>query len=174
VTTQRSIPYLSPGKRIVDDSGMLEPFFIQAWNDLVLRTGGQTTNAVSAATTAAQQANASSTAISAGVPTGYTISPTQPLSYSMVSLTLAQIAVAAHDRTESGSTTAIPAGTVTDSVAVGLTYYVYYSVPGTYLATTDASVVTASGSNKLINTIYVAPPESIYAETYQEPPFYLG
>ena len=164
----RPVPYISPGQRIVGETGAVEPWFIQAWNDLVLRTGGQTANAISAAAVAAQEASASSTAIQAGVPTGYTVSPVQPLAYSKLSLTQARIVVVAHDRTEGWSTAAIPAGVVDDAVALGRTYYVYYAVPGTYLATTDASVVTASASNKLIGAIFIPEPELIWLTGLQE------
>lgn len=158
----RVIPFLDTQRPIGSVNGnpiVLEPWLIDAWNDLVRRTGGQTTDAVSGAVQLAAQSTATVAAINAGaVTTSFSLTPTQPLSAALLTATTSQIVVAAHTRSESGVDTEFPAGTVADAVTTGATYYVYYesAAPHVYLATTDVAQITSTSAH-LIGSLAVVP-----------------
>lgn len=168
----RKIPYLDTAQaigRVVNGQLVPEAWFVDAWNDLLNRTGGQTTNVISAGTQVAAQASATATALAAGaVATGYVLTPTNPVSVTLGGST-ATLSVAAHTRDEGGVITSLPAGSVTNPVPRGAVYYVYYDTPyvgaPTYLATTDASVLTPA-SVKLVQTVAVASAESVGGGDY--------
>ena len=157
----RNIPYLDTAQaigRVVNGRLVPEAWFVDAWNDLLNRTGGQTTNTIAVANVAAAQAQATTTALAAGaVTTGYVLSPSAPVTVSYSSRT-GRLIVAPHTRDEGGTITSLPAGSVVDPVPRGDTYYVYYDTPyvtaPTYLATTDPSLLVPA-SIKLIQTVTV-------------------
>lgn len=152
-----AIGFISLDRPIVDGDGKPTVEFIQAFNDLLNRTGGETSNVIAATVATAAVAQAAAQAVTAGaVPAGgYSLDPANPLSTSSVSLVLARIIVSTHTRIEGGVTTALPSAIAGDPVARGATYFVYYTVPGTYLTTTDANVVSNTPGAKLIGSIYV-------------------
>lgn len=157
----RPIPYLSLDRPIVDDAGKPAIWFVEAFNNLVLRTGGQTTDAVAAVTTQAAVAQSQAAAVTAGaVPTSYTLDPADPLSYQAISLDTVQIIVAAHTRTEGATVTSLPGGLVTPAVGRPATYYVFYVTLGIYLASTNPADVTAV-SGRLIGSISISAPPLI-------------
>lgn len=168
----RKIPYLDTAQavgRVVNGQVYLETWFVDGWNDLLNRTGGQRTNVVAASTQVAAQASATATALAAGaVATGYTLTPTNPVSVTL-SGSAAVLSVSAHDRNEGGTVTSLPAGSVADPVPRGAIYYVYYDTPyvgaPTYLATTDAAVLTPA-SIKLVQTVAVPAAESVGGGDY--------
>lgn len=53
--TERNIPQLRHGQRIIDENGVPESWFVDAWNSLVDRTGGQTTNLINGIINGEQQ-----------------------------------------------------------------------------------------------------------------------
>lgn len=163
----RKIPYLDTAQaigRVVNGQMYLEAWFVDAWNDLLNRTGGQTTNVIAASTQVAVQAQATTTALAAGaVATGYVLTPSNPVTVSFGAST-ATLSVAAHTRNEGGTVTSLPAGAVGDPVPRGASYFVYYDTPfvgaPTYLATTDPSLLTPA-SVKLVQTVAIPAAESV-------------
>lgn len=163
----RKIPYLDtaqPIGRVVNGQLFPEAWFVDGWNDLLNRTGGQRTNVIAASTQVAVQASATATALAAGaVATGYVLTPTNPVSITYGGTT-ATLSVAAHTRDEGGVVTSLPAGSVADPVPRGATYYVYYDTPyvgaPTYLATTNAADLVPA-SVKLVQTVAVPAAESV-------------
>lgn len=161
----RNIPYLHLGEAIIDPkTGVPTALFMQRINDILLRTGGETTDAIADLQSAASANVADAAVIKAGVSLNFTLTPTQPLFVTVISSVAAKIGVAAHVRTESGVDTVFPAGMVGDAVIRDFTYYVYYraayvGVP-IYFATTDAGTA-ADPINKLIGSIFAAAPQTI-------------
>lgn len=133
-------------------------------NQLYERTGG-TTDTVAATAETANTAAATAAASQAGatIPTSggsVTLTPSNPLSYTLLTAGSASIQVAAHTRT--GAAAPLVAADVSGSVLRGelnLTYYVYYSDAGdlggaqTFLATTSLSTVTGTAGYRIIGTI---------------------
>ncbi len=160
----RGIPYLSADRPIVDPkTGKPATWFMQAMNDLILRTGGQAADKIAAAVSTAATAAAATAAVTAGASTGVVLDPVYPLSDQPSTLTQTIIVVAAHTRTEGGITTPMPAG-ATAAVDRGSTYYVYYTTPGDYLTTANAADISAPGVN-LVGPYYAEPPALISQDT---------
>lgn len=150
--------------------------YVTAFNRLLERTGGATTDLVQAALESAKTAQATAeaapvaavAAYDSGAPTTYTLNPANPISKTIISLTQARADVAAHTRTPSGmSPISLNAGSVT--IARGVNYSIYYVDPTdaggavTYLATEDPSVAGdyANGA-RLVGAAFVALPKDYY------------
>lgn len=134
------------------------------------RTGGSTDLVADTADTA-NTASTTADASQAGavVPTSggsVELSPANPLSYTLVDVDTATIAVAGHTRTGAGA--ALTAANVSPDVSRGATYYVYYADAGnaggaqTFLASTSLSTVTGTAGYRIIGTIFV--PLAAYSE----------
>lgn len=132
-------------------------------NQLRERTGG-TTDTVAATVTTANTAASTAAASQAGatIPTeggSITLTPSNPLSYTLIDSDTATINVAGHTRT--GAASALIAGSVATPVTRGLSYYVYYSDAGdlggaqTFLASNPLSVVTGTAGYRIIGTISI-------------------
>jgi len=175
----RAVPFLDmrrPIGRINGAPFVPEPWFVDAWNDLVRRTGGETSDAVAAIAAVSAQNTSQIAAVAAGaVSTDFSVSPSQPLSYSVYTETTAFIVIAAHIRIENGIATSFPAGTVTNAVARGLTYYVYYEVsaPNVYLATTDVTLISGLAA-QVINSIAVPSATPEFSPDFFYPPTFFG
>lgn len=141
--------------------------FARVIHDLVRRTGGQQTDAVADALSAASTATSTAAANSAGItvpaPGGAVVlTPTNPLSYTASGI-LTSVDVAQHTRTGAGA--AILAGSVTVAYRAA-TYYVWYrdlaNAGGsvTFVAQLDLSTFDAGLGDRLIGTVYVPSPAS--------------
>lgn len=166
MTTHIRIDYPNPQAPFVDKSGRLTPMALRMLVDIIRRLGGPEVDAVLGAATVAANANANSTAANAGVtvPTAggaVTLSPSNPLSSTIVSADFAQINIAEHTRT--GAASSLAAG-ATAPIERGFTYFVYYNDPGNlggapaggYLATASTGDINEAGGDKIIGTIPVA------------------
>lgn len=161
--TERPIPTLTMQRPIINvKTGAPTPWFAQAWNDMLLRTGGETVNAVAQSFAAANESAKTAEAIATGaIVTGYTLTPSSVLSDQPQSTIASIIAVREHVRSEGGLDTSMPAG-VTSAVQRGETYVVYYQTPGSYLASANSGEVAADPANKVIGAIYIALPPLLY------------
>lgn len=145
--------------------------FVRAFNGMLQRVGGASTDLVDLALTTAQQAvavvqataAAAVEAYDAGDPPSYALSPANPIASANISATQALVTIAAHTRTPRGSAPiALNAGTVTiDRGAPCTVYYVDPTDAGgavAYLATTDPTVAAdyAAGA-RIVGAAYAAP-----------------
>lgn len=157
------IDYLNPQAPLVSPDGRPTPEFYRWLQDMTRRVGGPTTDAVDNANANAAAALAIAQSIQSGTPTGFTLDPANPLTFTAESTQTATINIAAHTR----STAAAPlaAGTIT-GLARGFTYHVYYNDPTdaggvvTYLASTDSGIVAADTANRrFVGSIGLPNPE---------------
>jgi len=131
------------------------------WADQAWQRMGATTDIIAETVDTAETANATAAASQAGatIPISggaVTLTPTNPLSYTLIDNETADINVAQHTRTGAAST--LTAGTVS-SVLRGTTFYVYYADAGdlggtqTFLASASLSTVTGTPDYRIIGTI---------------------
>lgn len=139
------------------------------WSEQAWQRIGANTDVISSTAQTANAAQATAQASQAGatIPTeggAITLSPANPLSYTLVSKFFASITVATHTRT--GAASPLVGANVGSNVARGdetLSYYVYYSDAGdvggaqTFLATTSLSTVTGTAGYRIIGTIEIPP-----------------
>lgn len=140
------------------------------------RTGG-TTDAVAANAETANTANATAAASQAGatIPTeggSITLTPSNPLSYTLVSEATARINVVQHTRTGAAAPLLATTPASAPVVARGYTYYVYYSDAGdlggaqTYLADILLATVTGTAGYRIIGTIDI--PAQNYSDRHTD------
>lgn len=145
--------------------------FARAFNALLARTGGATSDLIAAVSVVAQQAASAAAsaplaavqAYDAGAPSGYALNPAAPLSTQIDTRQLATVLVAAHTRTPTGmALISLNAGSVQINRDEAVTiYYVDPTDAGgavTYLATTDPAVAGDYGAGaRIVGSAYVAP-----------------
>lgn len=143
--------------RIADREGVMAQHIARFITDVTRRLGGQREDFIQTARSTALESQAMVLAILKGITTGYSQSPSQPLSYAPATTTTADIAIAQHTRSTAAAT--IIAGTVA-GVTRGSVYYVYYDDAGnaggavTFHATTDVTILTAAG-RRIVGAVHV-------------------
>lgn len=116
---------------------------------------GITRDRIAGAETAAQTAQSQAAAVSSGAAsTPYSLDPANPITTRVITVNTFAADIAQHVRTEGGSGSTIPAGTVTN-LQRGVSHLIYYDTPGTYLASSGVVDFTVAG-RKLVGAAYLA------------------
>lgn len=133
--------------------------------DLIRRTGGED-DLISQLEAEAHEAKALVLAAQASTTNAanFTLTPASVLSYSLVSSTLADVAIAGHTRSTAGAP--IVAGSLTN-LARGATWLIYYADPTnaggsvSFVATTDPRELATAG-RRFVDAIFIpAPPPRV-------------
>jgi hypothetical protein len=153
------LDFPNPQAVVVDRKRFFDKQILRLLIDVVRRLGGQRADFVQQARATSLETEAMVRALLAGAPTGYTLTPSNPLGFASTSTTEATISVAAHTRSSAAST--IAAGSIT-GVTRGAVYYVFYSDAGnlggavTFVASSSVADATAAGM-RIVGAIYVEP-----------------
>lgn len=162
MTAQIRLDYVDPSKTITDQTLRPAHHFHRWISDVTRRLGGPDDDAVELALIAGKEGFGLALALIAGTPTGYTQTPAQPLSYTLLTTppNSAMINVAGHTRSTAASP--LSAGSVAAAVTRDALYYVYYVDPSnnggivTYLSSTDPGVVAADAANRrLVGAVFI-------------------
>lgn len=149
---------------------------LSRWAEQAWQRMGANTDVIASTTDTANTAAATASASQAGatIPTeggAVTLNPADPLSYTIISGSIARIIVADHTRSDAGAP--LVGAFVTPNVARNETYYVYYSDAAdaggaqTFLASTSLSTVTGTAGYRIIGTIFIEPQQFVDRGDFQ-------